>query len=227
MKIRSYLLPVCAALGVLTAMLAHRNREQAAPRAQVPLAKPAPVQRTETAPMTRADAPSQVRPARHDSDGSAAASADVIGSTDPTSKLYDPITLMRVMNVAPLELMNKEPRDAAFAGPREAALRARIEERLRKRLDLDARVDVKCHTSSCEVTLQPATGTGDLAAAVQALDLDTLAEAMQLGPASMADVRQKAVSIIMLYSSELRDHAAYERWLRQHEANDAPPPKSP
>src|SRR5438094_190475 len=51
-----------------------------------------------------------------------AADLDVIGSTDPRSKDYDPVTISTVTGKTPVSIMNNEPRDPAFAVPREAAL---------------------------------------------------------------------------------------------------------
>jgi hypothetical protein len=223
MKKRISLLAAFAGLGVLTAILARAGHEQAAARHDASPEKPVLGEHAAAAPPSRSVASAPLRPSSVGAAGSAGGNGDIIGSTDPTSKGYDPITLMQVMNITPSEIMNKEQRDPAFAGPREAALQARIMERLRKRVTFEAKVDVACRTSSCEVNVQSANGTGDLDAALQALDLDMLAEAMQLGPMS----GQKGVNITLLYSSELRDQAVYEQWLRRHQENDERPPKAP
>jgi hypothetical protein len=232
MRRRHYILVAFAGLGALTAILARATCEPpAAIRdgrsvAQIQ-AEDAPVEPDRTGSANRV-APSQMRRLATAATGSADANADVIGTTDPTSKDYDPMTLVRAMHLTPVEIMNKEPRDSAFAGPREVALRNRITERLRKRLAFDAKVDVDCRTSSCEITLQSTAGAGDLNAAVQALDLENLANAMQLGPMERhGDSQTRGTSITMLYSAALRDHAVYDQQLRRHEANDEPPTKAP
>lgn len=154
--------------------------------------------------------------------------ADIVGSTDPTAKGYDPMTVVRTMNITPAEVFDKEPRDPMFAGPRERALRARLIERLHRRLGIDAKIDADCRTSSCEVTLQDLGADVEPDAALQALDIDWLGEAAQLGPLrNPSDPRRKGTSIVMLFSNAMRDPAAYDQQLRKHEANDEPAHKTP
>jgi len=213
---RMLILAICAALGIVLAVLVGSRREH--------LELPQDASTTDRMDHVRAGEAVPTKPPGRGTNRSIARGADdgdVIGSTDPTAKDYDPVMLNRVMNIPPSELMNKEPRDAAFATLREQSLRDRITERLRKRITYDAKVGVECHTSSCEVTIENGKIGDDLNSALQAIDLSRLSEAVEVGPMTRQGVsRQRGMSIIMLFSADMRDPAAYDRVLRQHEAHD-------
>jgi hypothetical protein len=155
------------------------------------------------------------------------AGLDVIGSSDPASKVYDPVTLTRVTQMWPSEIMSKEPRDPAFADLREAALRERITARLRKRVAFDVKVDVSCRTSSCEATIDGANNVEEWNAALEALDSQRLAETSETGLKDDDMGQHRRMSIIMLFSADLRDHAVYEQKLKQYEAHDERLPSTP
>jgi hypothetical protein len=212
---------VFAGLGALAAILVRTGCEKpVAPQTAVPSGQ-SPNEHAEVALALPRESPVRRPVVLRGATGSDGGSADVIGSTDPASKDYDPITLMHVMNTTPRALLSQEPRDPAFADSREVALRDRITERLRHRSAADLKVDATCRTSSCEISVQGASGAEELNAALEALDLDMLADTAQVGPVKGT----KRVSIVVLYSAALRDHAAYEQWLRRHQANDEPAPR--
>ena len=71
---------------------------------------------------------------------------------------------------------------------------------------------------------QGASSADELNAALEALDLDMLADTVQVA-AVKGQGQTKGVSIVVLYSAGLRDHAAYEQWLRRHQASDEPAPR--
>ena len=70
-------------------------------------------------------------------------------------------------------------------------------------------------------------GDSDLNEVLQAVDLSRLAEATEIGPVVDKTSSQiTGLRILILFSAGLRDHAVYQRWLRQHEAHDAPRPEA-
>jgi hypothetical protein len=219
MKTRTLILAAFGGLGGLAAILVRGGREPTAPAHDVNQAAHAAIVRAAGSPPVRRSVGGTMRGVH--AAPNTAGSDDVIGSTDPASKEYDPVTLNRVTHITPAEIMNKEPRDPAFAGPREAALRDRISERLRKRVAFETKLDVNCRTSSCELAVQGQSDSDNLNDVLQALDLSTLMDAGQVGPmTSQGASQRKGMSIIMLYSADLRDHAAYDRLLQQHAAHD-------
>lgn len=226
MKLRTLVLPAFAGLGALTAgLLVHvRDRDPEA-RPTAPGSNP-----VETKPASPAPPPRALprRPASRDGVRDTAQSGDVIGSTDPTSPSYDPTTIVQTMQVTPSEILKKEPRDPAFAGPREIVVRDRVVERLRKRVPFETKVDTKCYTSSCELTVQGASNVDEMNAALEALDLDGLVDTTEIGSSKDPDdPERRSLRIVLLYPAALRDHDAYDRWLRQHEAHDEPAHQAP
>jgi len=149
---------------------------------------------------------------------------DVIVDSDPRSPAYDPVLVNRVTAASPRELFAKEPRDPVFALLRETTLNRRITERLRKRVSFPTEVNVTCRTSSCDLTLEGVPRSEDLNAALQALDVQVLAETSMIGPKkSAAGIPTGGMSIVMLFPAALRDRAAYDKVLRLHEEQDEPP----
>lgn len=185
----------------------------------VPVHRAAPGHEQIAAPSPRPPAgPAVTSPEAPARDGSSHGDDDkddVVGSTDPTSKDYDPVTIVQATQAAASELLKKEPRVAQFADRREAVLQAHVAERLR-RLSFETKVNANCRTSSCELTVQGAKSVEDMNAVMEAIDPSGLAEAAQIG--SLADPSApggRAIQLTLLYSAALRDHAAYEAWLRQ------------
>ena len=218
---RSILLVTITGLGALSAFLLRTHREAAPGSGPERTGEARPSTTVTATPPSR----SRLPPARPVT--AVAKSSDVIASRDPTSKAYDPVVLNRAMDLSPLELFDTEPRDPAFAEPRERALRERILERLRSRIDFVPQVDVRCHTSSCELTIESGRAGDNLDEALQAIDLPLLSETTTVGPLRHgADTSRNGISIVILYSVALRDHAAYEQLLRQHEKRDARDPSS-
>jgi len=149
---------------------------------------------------------------------------DVIVNSDPRSPAYDPVLVNRVTDASPRELFAKEYRDPVFALSRETTLNRRVTERLRRRVRFPTEVNVTCRTSSCELTLEGVPRSEDLDAALQALDIQVLADTSMIGPKkSAAGLSTGGMSIVMLYSVALRDRAAYDKLLRLHEEQDEAP----
>jgi hypothetical protein len=216
MKNMYLFLPIFATLGVVAALLIRRSCAEPAPH----LEPDRPIEKVRASATSRGPIPSPLLPTRGVIEERRNA-ADVVADTDPTSKRYDPIVLNRVTNMSPSDLWRKEPRDPLFAPVREDALKARIVERLRKRISYEADVNVSCHTSSCEVTVQGHDQGDDLNEALQAIDLSRLAETVEVGPMVNQDASsQQGMRIVVLYSPSLRDAVEYDRMLRQHAAQD-------
>lgn len=226
---RTFVLPAFAGLGALAAGLLIRARPHD-PEARPAVAVQDPGHAEEES-ASRPRPPPRVaprRPASRDGARDTAASGDVIGSTDPTSPSYDPTTIMMTMHVRPSELLKQEPRDPAFAGPRELALRDHVVARLHKRIAFEAKVDTRCYTSSCELTVQGAGNVQEMNTALEAMDLSRLAEAAEVGSLKdPEDPQRRIMQITLLYSAALRDHAAYDRWVRKYETHDDPAHKAP
>lgn len=227
MKLRTWVLPAFAGLGAVAAGLVVRVRHDD-PEARPAAPEPNPVAEEPASPTAPPPRVVPRRPARLDGARDTAGSGDVIGSTDPTSASYDPTTIVRTMQTMPSEILKQEPRDPAFAGPREIALRDRVVERLGKRVPFETKVDTRCYTSSCELTVQGTRNVDEMNAALEALELDGLADSAEIGSwKDPEDPQQRGIHIILLYPPTLRDHAAYDRWLRQHEAHDGAAHKAP
>lgn len=227
MKMRTFVLLAFAGLGALAAGLLVRIRYDD------PTARPAAPEpkQVDVKPPSPTAPPPRVAPRRPASPGGArdtAASDDVIGSTDPTSASYDPTTIVQTMNARPSELLKKEPRNPAFAGPREITLRDHVMARLHKRIPFEAKVDTRCYTSSCELTVQGARNVDEMNAALNAMDLSRLAEAAETGASKDPEDPQRwLIHIILLYSAALRDHAAYDQWVGKYEIHDESAHKAP
>jgi hypothetical protein len=227
MKMRTFVPLAFAGLGALAASLLVRIRNHD------PAAGPAAPESRQVAgrPSSPTATPPRVAPRRSAGPGGArdsAGSGDVIASTDPTSPNYDPTTIVMTTQTMPSEILKREPRDPAFAGPREIVLRDRVVERLRKRVPFETKVDTKCYTSSCELTVQGTSDVDEMNAALEALDLSRLADSSEIGSwKDPADPRRRGLRITLLYPAALRDHAAYDEWLRQHEVHDEPMHKAP
>ena len=218
MKLRAWV--AFAGLGALTAVIWFRIRKDDAQAYRASSSH-----KEVAAPLPgRPSEPAQPWADRRGGNGSSSDrddKGDVIGSTAPTSKEYDPITIVQATHAAASDLLKKEPRVAAFADRREDLLQAHIAARLRKRLSFDTKVDTKCRASSCELTVQGARNVGDMNAVIEAIEPSSLAEAAQIGTlADPSDPEARAIQITLLYSAALRDHAAYEQWLRQHPPHD-------
>lgn len=175
-------------------------------------------------PTTTATAPKQPEGSPVGSD----ASDDVLTNSDPLSQDYDPVIVNRLRHIEPADLYAQEPRVAAFADARELALRNRIGERLRARGGFTGKLDVSCHTSSCEITLQRINAEDDLGKALQAIEINGLTESGSVGPlADRGNSKQPGLSIVMLFSKEDRDSYNYDILLKkhaQHDQSSQPPP---
>lgn len=130
---------------------------------------------------------------------------------------YDPVALSMNGSESPMEIMEMETRDPSFAVPREALLRRLVSERLRDRLPYGVALFVGCQSSSCEVIVQGESSDDDLNLALQAINVSDLCEASGVGPMAVSnEPHRPGISIVLLYSPKLREHAAYERWLQEH-----------
>lgn len=142
---------------------------------------------------------------------------DRIGNTDPTSKDYDPVTVLMTTHAKPSELLKKEPRNPVFADSREAELREQLVNRLRERLPFETKLEVDCRTSACDLSVTGAHGMDQMNAVLDAIEPSRLAESAEIGSVGIpGDPDARGVRITLLYSAGLRDRVAYEQWLRQH-----------
>jgi hypothetical protein len=222
---RGLWIPVAALAGAAVALWMRPVAPQV--RAQTAAAAAAIAHHEPAAPVGEATA-RRVPPSNRPSSDLGVDRADVIGSLDPTSKNYDPFTVQRATGRPIREILEAEPRDSTFAGPREVALRERIAERLHKRTNLQAVVDVACRTSTCEVTVAATASDAELNDAIQALDMMDIADGMQIGSSRDPDHPERnTIRMILPFTAAQRDHTAYDRQLRQHEARDAQPAPRP
>jgi hypothetical protein len=220
MRTRTFLLLAFAMLGIVAAIFVHgqiNNHDTSDDATATQLTRqesPTSIANT----STRRAGKAKYHPSRD---------TDIIGHTDPTTNGYDPIILNHALNLTPAEIIAKEPRNPIFADSRETALNDRLNKRLRERLTTHAQISTRCQTSSCEIDLERGDSDDDLSKIAQALDLNKLGSGVtQFGP--MGEIAPNGgIRVVMLFSPEMRDPAAYERVMQLHEANDAPLTRSP
>jgi hypothetical protein len=143
---------------------------------------------------------------------------EVLASSDPTSPDYDPAVVAQLTGQMPLELFAKEPRVEAFAATRERTLRALLENRARTGAPWAVVTEITCRAGTCRATFEASTQRPDE-------DVNLLLEAVG-GPRLPATVTQYTldqtaqgtrVAVYLGFEPALRDHDAYDRWLRDRE----------
>ena len=140
-----------------------------------------------------------------------------LGSSDVSSPDYDPVAVIETTRAFPMDIVRRESRVEAFAARREAFLRPIIERRVRALAPGAFALEVRCLTSSCEVTVVPQGVTLEHINAIEfALQAPPrIADGVQ--PRLDGQLPAPRMWFGLVFSKEHRAHDSFERWVADHE----------
>jgi hypothetical protein len=132
---------------------------------------------------------------------------------------YDP-SVLAAIGMSVHEVFELEERNRAWAVPREGFISKQMEKDLLEHFP-DAKLEsVECHTSSCEITVTaPESQRSDVFRYIQQPPLGSTMSP-EIGELE-ADGRRR-MSMTVLMSPEMRDHATYEQWYAGRRAEILP-----